>query len=83
MLQQRQANLSKFFRGLWLEAFGLEVLWMCQRMLYQAWAGAVAGTVGASCIYLNVKVPVDLDGIAKQADVLGEIGKLPHIAQFL
>lgn len=34
MLQQRQANLSKFVRGLWLEAFRLEVLWMCQRALY-------------------------------------------------
>lgn len=34
-------------------------------------------------MYLHVKVLFDLDGVAKQADVLGQIGKLPHVAQAL
>jgi hypothetical protein len=34
-------------------------------------------------MYLDVEVPVDLEGVAKQADVLRKIGKLPHVAQSL
>jgi hypothetical protein len=44
---------------------------------------ASAATGGASWAYLNVEVLVDLDGIAKDVDVLGQVGKLPHVAQLL
>jgi hypothetical protein len=33
--------------------------------------------------YLNIKVLVDLDNIAKEEDVLHQTGKLPHIPQVL
>lgn len=40
-------------------------------------------TLGASRAHLDVQVLVDSDCLAEQADVLGEVGKLPHVAQIL
>jgi hypothetical protein len=39
--------------------------------------------LGATGMYLDIEVLVDFDSITEQADVLGQIGKLPHVAQFL
>jgi hypothetical protein len=43
--------------------------------------GASAAALGANWAYLDVEVLVDFDGVAKEADVLRQIGKLPHVAQ--
>jgi hypothetical protein len=45
--------------------------------------GASSVPLGASWAYLYVEVPVDLDGVAEQADILREVGKLPHVAQLV
>jgi hypothetical protein len=39
--------------------------------------------VGANAMYLDVKVLVEFDRVAEQTDVLGQVGELPHVAQFL
>jgi len=39
--------------------------------------------LGANTMYLDVKVLVDFDRVPEQTDVLGQVGELPHIAQFL
>jgi hypothetical protein len=43
----------------------------------------VSRAAGARRTYLNVQVLVDFDSIAEDVDVLGQIGKLPHVAQLL
>jgi hypothetical protein len=45
--------------------------------------GAFAAPPGANWTYFDVEVPVNLDGVSKQADVLRQVGELPHIAQLL
>jgi len=42
-----------------------------------------AGMPGAKGMYLDVKVLVDFDRVTEETDVLGQICKLPHVAQFL
>lgn len=70
------------------EAWGLRHSLSNSCICVSAWAldracGASAVALGANKPYLDVKVLVDLDGVAEEADVLREVGKLPHVPELL
>jgi len=61
MLKESKPNLGELLGGLWLEAFGLELLCGCQYLIHKP--GTVGrGRAAGATTYLDVEIVIDFEG---------------------